>query len=191
MVSAGEIPDCLEDAENQAIQLFVTPTFEIIVPGDDSAKPVELSSDDLPSAITWPGLCGDALVSGSGSSSGVGALSAVSLDVISGNLTVTALADESGHGSSLGSSVAHAADGSCYVSGGLRANGGLSSSVVHAVDGGLEPTAYELKFGRFGAMSAVISSGPLAGSVLIAGGLRLSNDGERAVMVHGAEILRP
>jgi hypothetical protein len=164
---------------------------EIIIPGDPSASPVELTSDDLPSTISWPGLCGNALVSGSGASFAVGALDAVALDVISGNLTVTALADESGHGSSLGSSVAQAADGSCYISGGLRASGGLSSSVVHAVDGGLEPAAYELNSGRFGAASAVISSGPLAGSVLIAGGLRLSNDGERAVMVHGAEILRP
>lgn len=164
---------------------------EIIVPDDPSASPVELNSDDLPSAIGWPGLCGNALVSGSGSALGVGAMDAVALDVISGNLKVTALADENGHGSSFGSSVAQAEDGSCYISGGLRASGGLSSSVVHAVDGGLEPAAYELNSGRFGAASAVISSGPLAGSVLIAGGLRLSNDGERAVMVHGAEILRP
>lgn len=164
---------------------------EIIVPGDLSATPVELTSEDLPSTISWPALCGNALVSGSGASSGLGPLTPVSLAVISGSLSVTALADESGHGSSLGSSVAQAADGSCYISGGLRANGGLSKSVVHAVDGGLEPAAYDLKSGRFGAMSAVISSGPLAGSVLIAGGLRLSDDGERAQMVHGAEILRP
>ena len=164
---------------------------EIIVPGDESAQPVELSADELPGAISWPGLCGDDLVSGSGSAGVVGPLDAVTLDVISGNLTVTALADEGGYGANLGSAVAPAADGSCYIAGGLRANGGLSDQVVHAVDGGLEPQAYDLKSGRFGASSAVISSGPLAGSVLITGGLRLSNDGERAVMVHGAELLRP
>jgi len=164
---------------------------EIIVPGDPSSSPVELTPEELPAAISWPALCGDALVSGSGSAAGVGALDVVELDVISGTLKVTALSDDGGHGSTLGASVAQAADGSCYISGGLRPNGGLSSSIVHSVDGGLEPAAYDLKFGRFGAASAVISSGPLAGSVLVAGGLRLSNDGERAVMVHGAEILRP
>ena len=85
---------------------------EIIVPGDESAAPAELTSDDLPSAISWPGLCGDALVSGSGSDSGVGAMSAAVLDVISGELKATILADESSHGTKLGSSVAQAE--SCF-----------------------------------------------------------------------------
>ncbi len=164
---------------------------EIIIPDDPSATPVELSSDELPNAISWPGLCGDALVSGSGSAVGVGAVDPVVLDVIAGSLKVTVLADESNHGVKLGATVTQTEDGSCLVAGGLRANGGLSSSVVRAVDGGLDPEAYEMNSGRFGAASARITSGPLEGSVLIAGGLRLSKDGERAVMVHGAEILRP
>jgi hypothetical protein len=164
---------------------------EILLPDEPAAPSLTLDSDDLPNVLSWLVLCGDAIVSGSSAESGVGDLAAVTLSVDEDGLTVVTLADEGGHGASLGASVAMAADGSCFVSGGLAGDGGLSRSVVHAVDGGLAPNAYELSRGRFGAASAVVGAGPLEGSVVIAGGLAISADGTRVEMVHGAEILQP
>jgi len=164
---------------------------EILIPDDASASPVPLSSDDLPSAIAWAGLCGDAIVTGAGASDGVGALDAVVLALESAALSASFLTDAGGHGASLGASVAQAADGSCYVSGGLQADGGLSRSIVQALDLALAPEVNELVHARFGAASAVLGAGALEGGGFIAGGLTISADGARVEMVHGAEILRP
>ena len=77
----------------------------------------------------------------------------------------------------------------CWVFGGIDPSGEVSDVAYQVTQAGVPPVSTTLQLPRYGARAAELGSGPLAGSVLVGGGLTRAGDALR--VVRGAELLRP
>jgi hypothetical protein len=144
--------------------------------------------------LHFPVVCSGKLVGG-GDVDGRGFLPlTIDGDASVGVLNVKELENLDGIQTSAQAAIVEAADGDCWVFGGRDMAGAVASTAVWratnnaVVSAGIGVT---LDSGRYGAVVAAIGSGELAGSVLIAGGLTLSDELEVGEFVSGAEIFRP
>lgn len=156
-----------------------------------------LTTRGLPEKLFGPVLCGFDLVGGSRDLLRADPTVAVRLTLDGAELEGNALAGSPSTQYFSAVAPASAAFGSgaqCHLAGGLSA-AGLSSGVVRVGSSRYEPKA-QLVRPRFGAQAAVIGSGPLAGAVLVSGGLALPGPANapelgRIAPVRGAEIYLP
>lgn len=149
-----------------------------------------LAAEGVQGTIYDPVLCGMSLVAGSSSRGAASSLTGYSLELTADGLV--AHADTGGSTLPYGAAVAQGAT-SCFVAGGLTAGGEISDQVLEAQGGGLDSPGWTLGRARFGAAAArVAGNGPLAGRVLIGGGLTVPDTTEAQVeLVRGAEVLTP
>ena len=151
---------------------------------------IPVGSPQLPATLYAPRLCGQRLVAGSAMADGVGGMKPVALGLAMPDVAVTSLTQDGGRDLPVWPAVAEMPDGDCWVGGGLDGDGQASRRLFRVTTDSIPPTTYDLTRPRFGAMAAVMTSGPLTGSVVYAGGLGLGAGGTTR-LIRGAEVLRP
>jgi len=154
--------------------------------------------DGLTGSLQHPTLCGGRLVGGV-DADGVGlAPVALSVDRETQEISANSLENTDDVKTTLHPAVYGPADGDCWVLGGQ--SGTEASTAVRRITAdavAAETPGVSLERGRYGASLAVINSGPLAGSVMVAGGLTYVDledapiGASRDRLVNGAEIFRP
>ena len=196
---AGAAAACYTDTCEQILVVggSTTPTTtgEILMVSGDTVQATPITGEGLPASLSWPRLCGNPasglrLVGGSSGVGAVGGLQPSTLSIEGNVLQATALEWDAGGEASALPAVAAMADGTCWIGGGINGAGQVSGSLLRVTDTAVAADGYDLHEGRFGAMAAAVGSGPLAGSVLVGGGLTFDDAGG-ATTVRGAELLRP
>ena len=160
----------------------------------DQNKATALTTRGLPDKLFGPILCGFDLVGGSRDLLRADPTVAVRLTLDGDELEGNALAgspETSYFATVAPASAAFGSGTQCHLAGGLS-EAGLSAELVRVGSSRFEPKA-TLTRPRFGAQSAVIGSGPLAGAVLVTGGLALPGPANapetgRLAPVRGAEV---
>ncbi|MEE2779188.1 MAG: hypothetical protein VYE15_01595 [Myxococcota bacterium] len=168
-------------------------TMAAVVGGNDGAITADLLSfsgaavivssldvTGLPDDISGLSFCGDVFVGG-------GSAYTVEMDAGTNLLTFSPIGAEP---AALNHDPATAAraDGGCWVSGGWDSEAQtVSGEILQLNTDGVAPITFGLSSPRTGASAAVIQEGPLAGSLLVTGGLI---PGE-PTFVSGAEVLHP
>ncbi len=159
----------------------------------ESYDPITVGA--LPTLIHAPGLCGDRLVAGASGQGTTGGIAPVQLSFV-GGVTASTLEGASGVDSPIYPTITMLANGDCWIIGGVSGDGSVSSDMRWVAGNALTPDnqADNLERARLGAVAAAITVGPLAGSIIISGGLsytRVAGAEGDAQLVHGAEIFRP
>lgn len=163
----------------------------------DQNQSTALTTRGLPDKLFGPILCGFDLVAGSRDLLRADPTVAVRLTLDGTELEGNALAGSPTTHYFSAVAPASAAFGSgtqCHLAGGLSAEA-LSGELVRVGSSRFEPKA-QLTRPRFGAQAAVIGSGPLAGALLVTGGLALPGPANapetgRLAPVRGAEVYLP
>jgi|GEM_PF-1616903 len=167
-----------------------TGVAEVLTVSGDSVTSQGLSVSGPLGGLKRASLCGTRLVGGS-SANTVGSQNPVVLSVDGGTLTATAVGTTT---LSVWPSVGpQQANGDCWVAGGVDGNGAASTDVFRITPEGKAPNPPALGRGRFGALTAWVSGGPIDGAILYGGGLKLTGtaDSGSSDIVRGVEVLKP
>jgi hypothetical protein len=147
-------------------------------------------------AVFGPLLCGSRVIGGGVGTISAGGLGFTTISVDDG-FRIEPLETQTSVFTPLFGAAAMLSNGDCWLAGGLSPEGTVLSTVRRITADAVAPQTLDLSTPRFGAMSATMSGGPLAGSVLFAGGLSIEptagapSEAGRVVFVRGAEVLRP
>ncbi len=147
-------------------------------------------------AVFGPLLCGSRIIGGGVGTTSAGGLGFTNISV-GDDFHIEPLETETPVFTPLFGAAAMQDSGDCWLAGGISPDGAVLSTVRRITADAVAPQELALTTPRFGAMSATMSGGPLAGSVLFAGGLSIEpragppDEAGRIVFVRGAEVLRP
>jgi hypothetical protein len=143
--------------------------------------------------LAQPMLCGLRLVSGQRVGAASRGLPPVELALTGSQLAANPLASDAVTALPLLPAVATLPNGDCWVSGGIDAAGATSPVAFHVTGASVLPGTLALTRGRFGAVAAAVAQGPLAGAVLVAGGVRLTGAAQAGTvdLVRGVEVVFP
>ncbi len=190
---AGATVACLGEACAERVLVGGNTTGKLAeaieVDGDEVAFATLLEAD-LPARVFGAQTCGATLVAGAATPTGVGGVTPARLAREGSDLNGTAVPTDAIEALPLWPAVAAMPGGGCWIFGGLDGDGRVSATTFRATPANLPATTFDMSRGRFGAMAAPIGAGPLTGSVVVGGGLRLI-DGNGVGFVRGAEVLRP
>ncbi len=190
---AGAAAACLDNACDSLLVIGGNTAghlAEIVNVSGGTAQSESLQNPSLPGKIFAPSLCGLDLVGGGDGLAAVGGILPVTLTVDNGVLGAQAMANVSNVEAPLFPSVVRK-DAGCWVVGGVAGVGTISKSIHVASSNTFADQDLSLHRARYGAQAAVLGAGPLAGSVMFAGGLRYDASGASVAVVRGAEVLRP
>jgi hypothetical protein len=195
---AGAAASCLDPACEQVL----------VVGGNGAGAGIEVidRSDGAPQvrSFTGPGslgtvfgplLCGSRLIGGGVGTISAGGLGFTNISTDNG-FRIEPLETQGQFFAPLFGAAAMQQSDDCWLAGGIDPQGTVLATVRRITTEAVAPDELRLSTPRFGAMAATMSAGPLAGSVVFAGGLGIQPAAEageagRVVFVRGAEVLRP
>lgn len=162
---------------------------ERVTVSGDTVSGTALTVSGPLTSVKYTTLCGFRLLGGATGGS-VGTQTPVALTLAGDTLTASALGTGT---NTVWPAIARDAAGDCWVAGGIGADGVASDAVYRMTDSGRGANPMVLNRGRFGAVAAWVSGGPIDGAILYGGGLILTGGGTEGSVdiVRGVEVLKP
>ena len=164
--------------------------IEILANLDGAVESAIVEAESAFQVLHGPAMCGLRVVGASSQSDKAGGVPPLFLKPSAGGVSIKTLPMGPLDSLPLWPAVVQLVSGSCWVGGGLAAEGQVSDTLFLATSNGVHPTLhYRLEQPRFGAAGAEILEGPLTHAMVFGGGLTVV-DGE-VTLVKGAEVLLP